>query len=54
MQIVVLLYGHREHNAIGVSDKVDVHETAEIADDVVIHAFVSIGAEVKIGKGTKI
>ena len=54
MQVVVMLHGHREHPAVGISEKADIHSTCEIATDVDIHAFVSIGAGTKIGKGTKI
>jgi UDP-3-O-[3-hydroxymyristoyl] glucosamine N-acyltransferase len=53
-QIVVLLHGHREHEAIGVSDRASIAESARIGKKVDIHDFVSVSAEAVIGDGTRI
>ena len=53
-QIVVLLCGHRVHEAIGVSERAAIAETATIGANVDIHDFVSVSADVVIGDGTRI
>ncbi len=50
MQVVVLLHGHREHPAIGISDKADIATTAQLGDGTQVAAFVSIGQNTTIGK----
>ena len=54
MQIVVLLHGHREHKKIGISSRANVADSAKIGDNVDIHNFVCIQADVEIGDNTRI
>ena len=54
MQIVVLLHGHREHKAIGVSERASVDRTAQIGENVDIHDFVCVSEQAEIGSGTRI
>lgn len=53
-QMVVLLRGFREHEAIGISPKAAVADSAQLGANVDIHDFVSISADVEIGDGTRI
>jgi len=48
-QIVVLLYGHREHPAVGVSPKAHIDPTVRMGADCQIHPFVTLYADVRIG-----
>ena len=54
MQIVVLLHGFREHEKIGVSPKASVADSAKIGNNVDIHDFVCVSAEVEIGDNSRI
>lgn len=54
MQIVVLVYGYRQHERVGISQRAGVSESAKIGRDVDIHDFVSISADVEIGDNTRI
>lgn len=54
MQIVVLLYGYREHEKIGVSAGASVANSARIGADVDIHDFVCISDDAVIGDNTRI
>lgn len=53
-QILVLLYGYRKHEKVGISAKAGVADSARIGDNVDIYDFVSIAPEVAIGDNTKI
>lgn len=48
--VIVRIYGYREHEAVGVSDRAVVHETAQIGANANIHHNVTIGANVRVGK----
>lgn len=50
MQVVVLLHGHREHPAVGVSKLASITASAKIGDRTQVGDFVSIGENVVIGK----
>jgi UDP-3-O-[3-hydroxymyristoyl] glucosamine N-acyltransferase len=54
MQAVVLLYGHREHEKIGISERACVAANAKIGVDVDIHDFSVISHDVEIGANTRI
>jgi len=54
MQIVVQLYGYREHEKIGVSARASVADSAQIGTDVDIHDFVCISDDAVIGDNTRI
>ncbi len=54
MQIVVQLYGYREHEKIGVSAGASVAASAQIGTDVDIHDFVCISDDAVIGDNTRI
>ena len=54
MQIVVLLHGHRDHPAAGVSERASVAESARLGEEVAIHDFVCIMDKAEIGDGTRI
>ena len=54
MQVVVLLYGHREHEAVGVSERASVADSARLGDNVDIHDFVHVAHDVEIGDNTRI
>jgi len=49
MQIVVLLHGHRKHPAVGISERANIAETAEIGQGSQVGDFASICDGVKIG-----
>jgi len=49
MQIVVLLYGYREHEKVGISERAGVAPTAQIGKDVDIHDFTVISADCEVG-----
>jgi len=49
MQAVVLLHGHREHPAIGISSQASIADSAQIGDNCNIHPFAVIHDEVVIG-----
>ncbi|MHC4395407.1 MAG: UDP-3-O-(3-hydroxymyristoyl)glucosamine N-acyltransferase [Planctomycetota bacterium] len=48
-QIVVLLYGHREHKKAGISSKASIAKTAVLGKDCHIDDFVTVSDNVKIG-----
>ena len=50
MQIVVLLYGYREHKTTGVSSKASIAPTASIGNDCHIHDFVTVCDNAKVGQ----
>ncbi len=52
MQIVVLLYGHRQHKKIGLSKKASISETANIGEGCNIHDFATICDNSIIGDNT--
>ena len=54
MQAVVLLYGHRDHEKVGISERASVAANAKIGVDVDIHDFSVISHEVEIGDNTRI
>ena len=54
MQIVVLLYGHREHKPVGISPNAKVSESATLGRNVDVHDFVRISDDVRIGDNTRI
>ena len=54
MQAVVLLYGHREHEKIGISERASVADNAKIGANVDIHDFSVISHDVRIGDNTRI
>ena len=54
MQIVVLLYGHRQHKRTGLSKKASISETARIGDGCQIYDFATISDNAVIGKNTVI
>lgn len=49
MQVVVLLHGHREHPAVGVSAKAEIAASARLGEGTQVGAFVSIGENVVVG-----
>ena len=53
-QIMVLLFGHRKHKNIGVSEKASISATAQVGENCDIHDFVVIADDVKIGSGCTI
>ena len=54
MQIVVELYGYREHEKVGVSERAGVATTAKIGINVDIHDFVVISGDCEVGDNTRI
>jgi UDP-3-O-[3-hydroxymyristoyl] glucosamine N-acyltransferase len=54
MQIVVLLYGHRQHKKTGISKKASISETASIGEGCHIYDFATISDNAVIGKNTVI
>jgi len=54
MQIVVLLFGYREHEKVGISKFAAVAESAQVGQGVDIHDFVAVSAECQIGDNTRI
>lgn len=52
MQAVVLLYGHREHEKVGISEHASVAANARVGADVDIHDFSVISQDVEIGNNT--
>ncbi|MBN1845347.1 MAG: UDP-3-O-(3-hydroxymyristoyl)glucosamine N-acyltransferase [Sedimentisphaerales bacterium] len=52
MQVVVLLYGHREHEKVGISPRASVAANAAIGRDVDIHDFAVVLHDVQIGDNT--
>ncbi len=54
MQAVVLLYGHREHEKVGISERASVADNAIIGADVDIHDFSAISHDVEIGPNSRI
>ncbi|MBU1260566.1 MAG: UDP-3-O-(3-hydroxymyristoyl)glucosamine N-acyltransferase [Planctomycetes bacterium] len=54
MQIVVLLYGHRQHKKTGLSKKASISETAHIGDGCQVYDFATVSDNAVIGKNTVI
>jgi UDP-3-O-[3-hydroxymyristoyl] glucosamine N-acyltransferase len=54
MQIVVVLHGHREHQAVGISPRASVARTAKIGQNVDVHDFVCVSDRAVIGDNTRI
>ena len=54
MQIVVLLYGYRQHRPVGISAKASVDETAHVGAGADVHEFVSVAEDTQIGDRTRI
>jgi len=52
MQIVVLLYGHRQHKQTGISEKASVSPSAKIGSNCHIHEFATVCDNAVIGDGT--
>ena len=50
MQIMVLFYGHRQHEQTGINQNATIDETAVIGPDCNINNFVKISQNVKVGK----
>lgn len=50
MQVVVLLHGHREHPAVGLSPKADIAPSAQLGQGTQVGAFVSIGENAVVGE----
>ena len=50
MQVVVLLHGHREHPAVGISANAAIASSARIGQGTQVSAFVSIGDNAVIGQ----
>lgn len=48
-QIVILLYGHRNHNKSGISGKASIAKSAKIGKDSHIHDFAVVSDNVSIG-----
>jgi UDP-3-O-[3-hydroxymyristoyl] glucosamine N-acyltransferase len=53
-QIVVLLYGQRQHPPAGISDKATIAPTAKVNSGCYIGDFVSVGDNVEIGENSSI
>lgn len=53
-EAMVALYGFAEPDFSGVDPRADVHETAELVEDVSVGAFATIRAGCRIGSGTVI
>jgi UDP-3-O-[3-hydroxymyristoyl] glucosamine N-acyltransferase len=51
-QIVILLYGHRQHEEIGLSQKAAIAKTAKIGKNCDIHDFATICGNAVIGDNT--
>jgi UDP-3-O-[3-hydroxymyristoyl] glucosamine N-acyltransferase len=50
MQVVVLLHGHREHPAVGISANAVIAPSARLGQGTQVSAFVSIGENAVIGQ----
>ena len=50
-RVLVLLYGHRRHEKIGISPRASVAASAKIAPDCHIHDFVTVADNAHIGSG---
>ncbi len=50
-QVLVLLYGHRRHKAVGISPRANIAPSAKIGTDCHIHDFVTLADDVRIGNG---
>jgi len=48
-RIITLLYGHRKHPGTGISEKASVHESAQIGENSVVHAYVTVSEQAHIG-----
>ncbi|HBG27311.1 MAG: UDP-3-O-(3-hydroxymyristoyl)glucosamine N-acyltransferase [Planctomycetes bacterium GWF2_41_51] len=51
-QIVVLLYGHRQHKQTGISQKASISSSAKIGNNCHIHDFVTVCDNAVVGDGT--
>jgi UDP-3-O-[3-hydroxymyristoyl] glucosamine N-acyltransferase len=51
-QIVILLYGHRKHEKIGLSQKASISKLAKIGKDCDIHDFATVCDNAAIGDNT--
>lgn len=49
-QLVVLLHGHRQHKAIGISQRASISPSAVIGSETHIHDFATIGEYARIGQ----
>jgi len=50
-QILVLLYGQRKHEAVGISPRAAIAADAKIGEDCHIHDFVTVATGARIGRG---
>jgi UDP-3-O-[3-hydroxymyristoyl] glucosamine N-acyltransferase len=50
-QVLVLLYGQRKHQAVGISPRAAIAVDAKIGEDCHIHDFVTVAANARIGRG---
>lgn len=50
-QVLVLLYGHRKHQAVGISARAAIAPGAEIGEDCHIHDFATVASNARIGRG---
>lgn len=53
-QALVLLYGHRKHRQVGISERAAVAPSARIAPDCHIHDFATVADDARIGSGSVI
>ncbi len=53
-QVLVLLYGHRQHRKVGISQRASVAASATIAPGCHIHDFATVADEARIGSGSVI
>jgi len=53
-QTLVLLYGHRKHPKVGISERASVAASATIAPDCHIHDFATVADHARIGSGSVI
>jgi UDP-3-O-[3-hydroxymyristoyl] glucosamine N-acyltransferase len=50
-QVLVLLYGQRQHRQVGISPRASIAETAKVGTGCHIHDFVTVADHVEIGSG---
>jgi UDP-3-O-[3-hydroxymyristoyl] glucosamine N-acyltransferase len=50
-QVLVLLYGQRKHQVVGISPRAAIAPDAQIGEDCQIHDFATVASGVRIGRG---
>ncbi|MEN6425505.1 MAG: UDP-3-O-(3-hydroxymyristoyl)glucosamine N-acyltransferase [Phycisphaerales bacterium] len=50
-QVLVLLYGQRKHEAVGISPRAAISPNAKIGEDCHIHDFATVASNARIGRG---